>query len=144
MPINIEIHVLLGANLEHTAAVLEKMKKQQQLKNIVVQVGINNKAWTHRNTVTHINRIINTAKKLDTNLTMCGIPALREMKDGEKHTINQINTFLKDKLENYVEPLKEVCMKSGGLYDNGTFKAFSQSILNSNFLEKPTKQQSKK
>ena len=66
------------------------------------------------------------------------------MKDGEKHTINQINTFLKDKLENYVEPLKEVCMKSGALYDNGTLKAFSQSILNGNFLEKPAKQQSQK
>jgi len=139
MPSYIETHVLLGANLEHTATVLDKMSKQKNLKNIIIQVGANNKNWQQRNTVTHINRIINASKKLEAKLTFVGIPAPREMKDNERLTINHINAYAKDKVETYIEPLNEVCTRAGGIYDKGTLKFLSEKIIN--FLEKAMAEQ---
>ena len=60
------------------------------------------------------------------------------MTGGEKQVVSQLNNTLKDKPSYYIEPLLEVCMKSGYMYDNGTIKALSEKITNFTFLEKPT------
>ena len=140
MPANVETHVFLNANLDHAACILEKMKKQDQLKNILIQVGLNNRTWVHKNSAMRVNRILQGGRKLEVELGFIGAPVLKDMSEGGKQSIVQTNSYMKEKTENYIEPLTEVCMRFKGIYDNNTLKAFSDKIFNSNFLDKATNQ----
>jgi hypothetical protein len=109
LPDNWEVHAFPGGKFKHVTAVISKMRRNNTLKEVVVQVGIN-----HRNDVdvedrtsSEIAAMERVLSGLAARVSVTGISVADTLSPWEAGTVGRINEILRDHRSfHYIEPLR--------------------------------------
>lgn len=144
LPRDWEVHVFPGATLNHGARILENLGKnpRQNIKRIIVHIGINNKTWGWSNILVDLNKITLQLSRTGTQVAMMGVSIPNHLPSGEKRELQRMNSHTYQRIgsENFIQPIpmEQVGVSPTGSnsihYDQETLDSISVKIKN-HFLE---------
>ena len=106
IPADWEAHVFPGAYLSHASNIINRLPEFNNLRTIIVAVGINNRGWQLKEIKNDINKVYNSADKKNVALHFVGVSIFEGLSDAEKHTLRELNKIAKDKFkQRYIAPL---------------------------------------
>ena len=135
---NWEVHVFPGAKLSHAYDILKTIPERHNLKKLIIQVGINNRALDWSINEKEFNKVFAQSQKLGLDTHYLGISIPPRIKEKEKDMLRTINAFALAKFgeKNFIQPLdpKEVSVSPYDFYlihyDRETLNKLSRVICN--------------
>jgi len=109
LPVGWEAHVFSGAKLDHAAAIIDKLKPSNNLRSIVVAVGINNRTWQFDGIKHDLYKVSNSLARKNVAGYFVGVSLPPELPREETNRMKSLNSTAKERFRHrYIEAVKEV------------------------------------
>ena len=151
LPRNWDVHVYPGMKLEHAIKIVGLINNQphQQLQQVIVSVGINNRSSAHRNNNSELSKLYSALTKGQYKGFYLGVSIPSTLYAGEAEILRNLNSAASIKfLTGFIAPLatNQVSVSpsdtTGIHYDNETLKKICDK-LTAHFLRVNQKKPSK-